>query len=334
MVFRTPELGYAVILWYNSEIERYVRESNIMKKIVVVIALVYSAMCISAFADRTADEIVAMGKELLKGYPGTVREMQEYVKSLSKDEMKSVIDNQIELVRLGCKGAMGYPFDILGKWLRNQCRDLSDEVDAKLLAIDGYEDNPLRIYDTIPRTSEKILSMENPKVDYLAMYPVSVRTVRKYKSGMIWSVATFPETVNIVAEHYCFGGIAYYLGENSKNRLVSRAAKAVKRRIREQGGSFVVGSDGNNPVQNAVDELSAALNSPRMAGLNEWVGKWFPGHEWIEPKWMTDDEVKKLKDEILYGEMDFTERYKAKLEAHLGIEAYNDFIRLYNGTVK
>ena len=307
-----------------------------MKKIVVLMTLVSSAMCVSAFADRTADEIYARGRELIKGYPGTVREMQEYVKSLSKDEMKSVIDKEIELTRSGNQPAMVWPFDILGQWLRNRCQDLREEVDAKLLAIDGYDADPLRTYDTIPRTSEKILSMENPKVDWLAKYPVSVRTVRKYKYGIsdtIWSMATFPEIVNLVAEHSCVGQIRRYM-TNSKDRLVSLAAKAVKRRIREQGGSFVVGSDGNNPVQNAVDELSAALNAPRMAGLKEWVGKWFPGYEWIEPKWMTDDEVQKLKDEIFYGEKDFKLTYKVNLEAHLGIDAYNDFVRLYNGTVK
>jgi len=305
-----------------------------MKKMVVIMALVSSAMCISAFAARTADEIVARGKELRDGYPGTIRELQEFAKSLSKDEMKSVIDRAIERVRSGNNGAMVYPFDILGNWLRNQCSDLSEEVDAKLLAIDGYDVNPLRTYDTIPRTSEKMLSMENPKVDWLAKYPVTVRTVRKHKSGMIWSVATFPEAVNVVAEHSCNGGLGYYMGGKSKERLVSMAAKAVKRRMREQGVSFVVGSDGKNPVQDAIDEFSSALNAPKMSGLRQWIAKWFADYEWVEPNWMSDADIQKLKDDVFYGEKDFRSDYKVKLEAHLGIEAYNDFVRLYNGTVK
>lgn len=305
-----------------------------MKKVVVVSVLVSSAMFINAFAARTADEIVSRGTELRDGYPGTAGEFSEFCKSLSTNEMKSVIDNQIERVRSGDNGAMIYPFNILGYWLRDRCQDLSEEVDAKLLAINGYEVNALKYYDTIPRTSEKMLSMENTHVDWLAKYPVSVRTVRKYKSGINLSMATLPESVNMAAEHFCTGYIGFYMGENVKNRLVSYAARGVKRRIREQGGSFVVGSDGKNPVQDAVDELSAALNAPRMAGLKKWVSKWFPGHEWIEPKWMTDDEVQKLKDEIFYGDKDFLPQYKVQLEAHLGIDAYNDFVKLYNGTVK
>lgn len=324
-----------MILWYNYYANKQQTKRNIMKKMVVVMALVSSAMCISAFAARTADEIVARGNELRAGCPGTIREMLEFEKSLSKDEMKSVIDRVIERVRSGRNGAIYYPFDILGKWLCNQCSDLSEEVDAKLLAIEELDVNPLKTYDTIPRTSEKILSMENPRVDWIAKYPVTVRTVRKYKSGMpCWSVATFPEAVNVVAEHSCKGGLNHYMGTKSKETLVSRAAKAVKRRIREQGGSFVVEPDGKNPVQDAIDEFSSALNAPRMSGLKDWVGKWFPGYEWIEPKWMTDDEVQKLKNEIFYGDKDFVGTYKTMLEAHLGIEAYNDFVRLYNGTVK
>lgn len=305
-----------------------------MKKKIVVMALVSSVMCISAFAARTADEIFARGKELRDGYPGTVIEMQNYVNSLSKDEMKSVIDRAIERVRSGNKEAIVYPFNIIGSWLRKQCSDLSEEVDAKLLAIDGYDVNPLRTYDTIPRTSEKMLSMENPKVDWLAKYPVTVRTVRKYKSGMIWSVATFPEIVNVVAEHSCIGCLVYYMGDKSNDRLVSMAVKAVKRRMREQGISFVVGSDGKNQVQDAIDEFSSALNAPRMSGLKQWISKWFADYEWIEPNWMSDDDIQKLKDDVFYGEKDFRSDYKTKLKAHLGVEAYNDFIRLYNGTVK
>jgi hypothetical protein len=301
-----------------------------MKKIVVVMTLVLSAMC-SVFAARTADEIIAKGKALSKGFPGTRNEFNAYENSLSKDEMKAVIDKSIELSHTK-NGVMFYPFNILGKWLRYQCQDLSEEIDAKLLSINGYKVNPLIVYDTIPRTSEKMISIKDP-VDWLVKYPVSVRTVRKYKDGYIWGVATFPEIVNMVAENSCCGSV-YYTGANAKNRIVSLAANVVKRRIREQGGSFVVGSDGKNPVQDAVDELSAALNAPRMAGLKEWVGKWIPGYEWIEPKWMTNDEVQKLKDEIFYGEKDLVKGHKVKLETHLGIEAYNDFVKMYNGTIK
>lgn len=311
-----------------------IKGRNIVKKIVAVMALVSSSMCVSVFAARTADEIVARGKELLDGQPGTIMALQEFEKSLSKDEMKSVIDRAIERVGSGDKGAMVYPFDILGKWLRNQCPDLREEVDAKLLAIDGYDVNPLRTYDTIPRTSEKTLSMENHPVDWLAKYPVTVRTVRKYKSGMIWSVATFPEIVNAFAEQSCSGCLGYSMGGKCKERLASMAAKAVKRRMREQGVSFVVGSGGKNHVQDALDEFSSALNAPRMSGLRKWIAKWFADYEWVEPNWMSDADIQKLKDDIFYGEKDFRSDYKVKLEAHLGVGAYNDFIRMYNGTVK
>jgi hypothetical protein len=310
-----------------------------MRKIVVAMSLAVSyAMCASAFAARTADEIIARGFEIRKSHAAgadTTKALNDYAASLTKDEMRAVVYREIELLKSGQqKWSMYTPFNILGKWLRAECSDMKEDVDEKLLSIDGRIVNPLLTYDTIPRTSEKILNMKDQEVDWLEQYPVSVRTARKYSSGLFWAVASFPEISNIVAEHYCFGRIERYMGANSKNRLVSLAAKAVKRRIREQGGSFVVGSDGKNPVQNAVDELSAALNAPRMAGLKEWVGKWFPEYEWIEPKWMTDEEVQKLKDEILYGEKDFSRISKAKLESHLGIEAYNDFVRMYNGTVK
>jgi hypothetical protein len=113
-----------------------------------------------------------------------------------------------------------------------------------------------------------------------------------------------------------------------------KSQKAIKRRIREMGGSFIVGEDGVNPVQAAVDELSKCINSPKMEGLKEWTLKWFPDYKWTDVKWLPDEYISKLKDDIFYGEKDFRTDRKEILKAHLGVEAYNEFVKKYNGTVK
>lgn len=102
--------------------------------------------------------------------------------------------------------------------------------------------------------------------------------------------------------------------------------------MRNKGVSFVATDEGN-PLQDEIDAFTNALNAPKFAGLKEWFAKWFPEYAWTDYNWDTDENIQKLKDDVFYGEIQFTINVKRKLQSHLGVEAYNAFVKQYNGTV-
>ena len=164
--------------------------------------------------------------------------------------------------------------------------------------------------------------------------PATVAAVRKYGNASL-SGFTLGERLNCCAEAGASSKWVPYgsLTSMTKNTLAA-APGAIKRRLRETGRSFVAKEGEENPVQKPLDELSAALNAPKMAGLAAWVKEWCPDHKWIEPKWMTDAELKVLEDAVDYGERNGGRTERCMLQAHLGIEAYNAFVEKYNGTVE
>lgn len=145
---------------------------------------------------------------------------------------------------------------------------------------------------------------------------------------------TLPERLNVFAETAARGKSGWYRGNKEKASIVGAATKYVKRRIRETGGTFVVGTDGKNPVKDAVDSLASALNAPKMSGVVDWLAKWAPDYKWVDVSWMSDDDIAKLKDDVFYGEKPLNYINREILEIYLGVDAYNEFVNAYNGTVK
>lgn len=121
----------------------------------------------------------------------------------------------------------------------------------------------------------------------------------------------------------------------AKRNVFGKLQNYLKRKFRDQGKTFFVDeTTGENPLQSAVDEFIAAFNAPRLAGLKELVAKWNPNYEWIdvpESLWLTPEKLDALKDKVYYGEVEFTGEIKMKLAANMGLEAFNAFVRHYNG---
>lgn len=144
---------------------------------------------------------------------------------------------------------------------------------------------------------------------------------------------TLPMVVNRGATRMALGFNSVADSGKLIKSVVSGAVKPIKRRLREKGISFVVQEGEANPVQEAIDALTAAFNAPKFAGLKEWVAEWFPEYQWvdIDKFFMSDEDMAKFCDDIYYGEKDLTNRNSALILSHLGLDGYNAFIERYNG---
>ena len=296
-----------------------------MKKAIIILAIAVASAQMFA-ADRTFAEI----ESAMNALP-SINEKSLYASKLTESEYRGVLDHVIAVASTNVEAgnyAFAHPINL--RWrLWYSCRQLCAEYDTKLAAA-GIECDPTFAYEHLPLCCENYMKNKaNESVLQAKAYFVSLclknKTHRLYTYSM-------PEIVNLAATLSAIGRCRYYMRDNYKASILAAATKPIKRRIRETGGSFVVGPDGKNPVQDAIDELSNALNAPKMSGAKQWVAKWFPDHVWVEPKWMSDADVAKLKNDILFGDVDFGYRQVCLLEAHLGTEAYNAFVKQYNGT--
>ena len=105
---------------------------------------------------------------------------------------------------------------------------------------------------------------------------------------------------------------------------------AIRKYLRSQGRSFVT-KDGVNPCVELMKELNAALNSPRLGGLNAWLEKVGVSARLDESQLPTEEFVTQLKEDVLNGERDMTENVAFVLKVNLGVDGYNEFVREYNG---
>jgi len=165
-----------------------------------------------------------------------------------------------------------------------------------------------------------------------ASHPVRVSLVEKYGTASL-AQCSFAETANAVVEYAADPG-PFDLGDDLdalKKDVLRSSLKIMKRALRRKGISFVVAPDGTNPIQTAVDGLSAVLNAQRMEGVKEWVAEWSPGTEWVAPAWMSDEATAELSDSVFFGDTDFDRRAQFRLCAVLGVVQYNAFVDRYNG---
>ena len=120
-------------------------------------------------------------------------------------------------------------------------------------------------------------------------------------------------------------------GINAVKRSIQRQGeKAIRKWLRRHGKSFVT-KDGVNPCAEKMDALTAALNTPRLAGLNEWF-------EGVELSCRVDlttlptaAEIDALKTAVLDGAKELTPQTTVELYLCLGVDGYNAFVKEYNG---
>lgn len=289
-----------------------------MKKLVL---FGLSALSIAAFG-RSASEI----EEGFKALTDSV-EKKAFVDAVTTDEWRALADYQIEKSK-GCGDAEKYvynlrPSAILAISRNPDLADIAREYDRK------YAEIGTRLAPTFANSGIMPLTKANWINKYKDVLPVVCGLADK-KSVKL-SDLELGERINVIAENFSIKEPHLYSNEieKEKSKIISLAVKAVKRRLREEGKTFIVGADGKNPVQDACDALTAALNAPKMAGLGAWVERW-TGTKWQEPKWMSDAEAEKLKDDVFYGQIPFTPNVKSVLCANIGVDAYNAFVEKYN----
>ena len=280
-----------------------------------------SAISIAAFG-RSASEIVEGFKAL-----NDSGERKAFVDAVTPDEWRALADYQIEKAK-GRGDANSYvygvrPNAILAISRNPDLADIAREYDRK------YAEVGTRLAPTVANFGIMPLTTENWINKYKDVLPVVCGLAAKKSVKLTY--LELGERINVIAENFSVRSPHLYSNdiEKEKSKILSLAVKAVKRRLREEGKTFIVGADGKNPVQDACDALTAALNAPKMAGLGAWVERW-TDTKWQEPKWISDAEVEKLKDDVFYGQIPFTPNVGSTLCANIGVDAYNAFVEKYN----
>lgn len=299
-----------------------------MKKLMILAAFAAATVAASAAEIRTPEEISGEFAALTNQI-----DREAFARAIVTDEWRAMCDYILETAGTDLAKAQWFAFrgpDVLHALCgRDAGKPLAAEYDAKFAAA-GLHAGHITRYAFLPLCTESYI--KKSAID--EKMPATVAAVRKYGNASL-SGFTIGEMLNNCAEAGASSKWVPYgsLTAMTKNTLAA-APRAIKRRLRETGRSFVAKEGEENPVQKPLDELSAALNAPKMAGLAAWVKEWCPDHKWIEPKWMTDAELKELEDAVYYGERNFGGAERCMLQAHLGIEAYNAFVEKYNGTVE
>ena len=142
--------------------------------------------------------------------------------------------------------------------------------------------------------------------------------------------------INASIEMRAVGRLSIEWISTHNKEIVNKMIPLIKRYLRLHNQSFITDKKtGYNPVQARVDEIIAALEAPRCQGFKEmfldYCEATYPEFQWIDVKFMTPAEVDELKNKVYFGEIDFGEQESRKLFINLGVEAYNAFVKQYNG---
>ena len=137
---------------------------------------------------------------------------------------------------------------------------------------------------------------------------------------------------NFILQAAC-GGIATAAG--ARSGVLAAAIAPARRRVRAESGTFV-GDEAAKRVKETLDELAAELNAPRFGKAGEILARLGMDVEWefVRSRILTDDEVASLCKRLLDGEIPFGLAAQSKLCVALGVDAYNAFVREYNGESK
>jgi hypothetical protein len=188
----------------------------------------------------------------------------------------------------------------------------------------------------LPKTSK--LFLQNHELDDDFAY--TLEFTRKGKVNILtpyWLVrsgATLEDLIKILSEFMAFPSTRFYMSsrmvQDMKTAIQRKASKEIKRKLREQGKSFVT-KNGVNPCGEYLSRLNTALDAPRFEGLNEWLAELNFNARIDESKLWNNEKISKLKDSLYYGDCSMTRFHKALLLVYLGVNGYNQFVQEYNG---
>ena len=118
----------------------------------------------------------------------------------------------------------------------------------------------------------------------------------------------------------------------ARNGILNAAVVPVRRTVRAEGGTFV-GKEGAAKVRALLDALANELNAPRFGNAGAILARLGMEVEWehVQSLILGEKEVAELKTKLLGGEIAFSTTLQNKLCIALGVTAYNEFVREYNG---
>ena len=140
---------------------------------------------------------------------------------------------------------------------------------------------------------------------------------------------TLAEQINEFVEKLQSGRCNQKNIPNDIKRYASNLTIPVKKYLRKHGKTFVVGEDGKNPVQDIIDEFTAAIQSPKCASVKEFCIKYLDA-DWVDLYNISDEEFEDLKEKVFYGELPLNNQNAVRLQYYLGLTGYNAFIEEYN----
>ena len=113
-------------------------------------------------------------------------------------------------------------------------------------------------------------------------------------------------------------------------------SKNLRRHLRAQGKSIVIGPDGKDPCKPYADAVSAAIDAPRYAGLSNALSQC--GIDIPVPTLyraaMDDATLTATTNAVFMGDVKFTDDLQWAIRFALGLEEYNRFVESYNGGTK
>jgi hypothetical protein len=281
-----------------------------------LIAIACALFCANIYA-RTAEEVFAEFKSVDKD------QIKYFLSNVTTDEWRQIADLEIASDKRLNPSAF---LNMISKKQKN-CEPLLNEYDNKfaVTTLPRVDFNLKTGFECMPKCALKRVEIISEK------RPVMAETCKSVK-GDVESVSLL-QNITMFAEKYANPvDVLWFRRDFTRysERILLDATKELKKLIRKKGWSFIARDDGSNPVQEVIDSLSSALNRPRMQGLREWVAEWYPDYVWTEPSWMSEEDLKKLMDDVFYGQTDLDMMVQGVLRANLGLEGYNEFIKKYN----
>lgn len=213
------------------------------------------------------------------------------------------------------------------------------EYDAVRVSIDndfGANGIPLSFWDA--DVFPKACRCEWVQFGYTNAFPVCTALMDKYGVApqvyhFVRKGATVEELITLFAEKLqpfqLYNG-HLELFDAHKRHIRDAVAKNIKRILRNKGVSFVTVGD-YNPCEEAMTELTTALNAPRMNGLGAWCLKYGIEVTVDVSRLPTDTEISALKESVFYGDKPMSPENKFLLYVCLGVDEYNKFVKEYNG---
>ena len=256
----------------------------------------------------------------------------ELTKNSTEEEFRAVLTemlsktNESEIAMVSYSNKFFTALNFAGKRLYG----FRAEADEALSNCFFYE----KIYDY--HSWPKISKFSRDKSGITTNLPYTISLAEKYKCDMYPNAflskgATIGELCKSMGERSVF---YVRFGKdrlgNYKNCIRANAEKIIRRRLREKGISFI-GEEGVANVKRLMESLRIALDSPRFAGLNDWLEEMGYEERLDISKLPSENEINELLDKIYYGEITMTKDKEVLLCVCLGIDKFNEFVKRYNG---